>query len=95
MTPIGERIASLESQEKDLEQNLQTVREKLEYLKELRYNNIFVNRLNRQSSNQQMPRIDESDMESVGSSPSIAYLRPLKPRRLSIKDNHSSSPNNQ
>ncbi len=84
MTPIGERIANLESQENDLVENLKAVREKLEHLKELRYNNLFFNRLNRQSSNF-MPKIEESDMESIGSSPSVAYIRPIKPRRLSIK----------
>nr|CAH0098588.1 unnamed protein product [Daphnia galeata] len=84
VTPIGERIANLESQENDLVENLKAVREKLEHLKELRYNNLFFNRLNRQSSNF-MPKIEESDMESIGSSPSVAYIRPIKPRRLSIK----------
>ncbi|XP_046454328.1 uncharacterized protein LOC124202102 [Daphnia pulex] len=90
VTPIGERIASLESEESELMERLNTVREKLEHLKELRYNNMFVYRMNhRPSSNQKMPKIEESDLESLGS-PSFAYLRPLKPRRVSIKNDHQS-----
>ena len=48
---------------------------------------MFVHRMNRMSNSLKMPKIEESDLESLGS-PSVAYLRPLKPRRLSIKDNH-------
>jgi hypothetical protein len=71
-------------------ERLNTVREKLEHLKELRFNNMFVYRMNhRSSSNQKMPKIEESDLESLGS-PSFAYLRPLKPRRLPIKNDHQS-----
>lgn len=51
---------------------------------------MFVYRMNhRSSSNQKMPKIEESDLESLGS-PSFAYLRPLKPRRLPIKNDHQS-----
>ncbi|XP_057381197.1 uncharacterized protein LOC130703760 isoform X2 [Daphnia carinata] len=87
VTPLAERITLLESEEMELEERLRIVRNRLENLRVLRTNQVFIDRMN-QASNQKMSKIEE---EPLGS-PSVAYLRPLRPRAYSVNDYIQSGP---
>lgn len=84
---IVERIALLESEEMELEERLRIVRNRLTNLRVLRTHQVFNDRMN-QTSNKKMSKIEE---EPFGS-PSVAYLRPLRPRAFSVTDDIKSSP---
>ncbi|KAI9552872.1 hypothetical protein GHT06_020756 [Daphnia sinensis] len=87
VTPVAERITLLESEEMELVERLRIVRDRLENLRMLRTNQVFLDRMN-QASTQKMSKIEE---EPFGS-PSVAYLRPLRPRAFSVNDDIQSSP---